>query len=136
MCLRKTYVDNSIELDQAVKFCFRSGCKGFRSGCTDLDQVVTKFRSSCKDVFKSSCTDFRSGCKDFLWSLITVTLFLGGWKLPGTLYRALEDVSAFRTLAFLEVSWVLLKTTVLMVLVSLLLWKHFLEVVLVLLLKH
>jgi NADH-quinone oxidoreductase subunit H len=56
----------------------------------------------------------------FLWSLITVTLFLGGWKLPETLYRALEDVSAFRTLAFLEVSWVLLKTTVLMVLVSLL----------------
>ena len=53
----------------------------------------------------------------FLWSVITVVLYLGAWILPERLSSALREGSAFRLLAILELIWLLAKTFFLMLLV-------------------
>lgn len=50
----------------------------------------------------------------FLWSVITVVLFLGGWTLPFKIARVIKNVEAYRLLAFLELIWLLFKTFILM----------------------
>ncbi|MBI2711501.1 MAG: NADH-quinone oxidoreductase subunit H [Bdellovibrio sp.] len=50
----------------------------------------------------------------FLWSVITVVLFLGGWALPGRLVSLLREGEAVRVLSFLELSWLMAKTFLLM----------------------
>ncbi|MGK5083594.1 complex I subunit 1 family protein [Bdellovibrionota bacterium FG-1] len=53
----------------------------------------------------------------FLWSVISVVLFLGGWQLPVSLFSALKDAEAFGVLQFLELVVLLIKTFLLMLLV-------------------
>jgi NADH-quinone oxidoreductase subunit H len=50
----------------------------------------------------------------FLWSVITVVLFLGAWKVPSGLVAGLQHVEAYRLLAILELLWLLGKTFSLM----------------------
>ena len=52
----------------------------------------------------------------FLWSVITVVFFLGGWSLPGHLTEVLRENEAFRILSLLELVWLMTKTFVLMLL--------------------
>jgi NADH-quinone oxidoreductase subunit H len=53
----------------------------------------------------------------FLWSAITVVLFLGAWVLPSGLAESVKDATEASPLHFLEVFWLLGKTVLLMVLV-------------------
>lgn len=53
----------------------------------------------------------------FLWSVITVVLFLGAWVLPHHFSEFLRDMDAYRVLAFIELAWLLLKTFLLMLLI-------------------
>jgi NADH-quinone oxidoreductase subunit H len=53
----------------------------------------------------------------FLWSVITVVLFLGAWCLPVSLSESLRESESFKLLAFLELILLLSKTLALMVLV-------------------
>lgn len=53
----------------------------------------------------------------FLWSVITVVLFLGGWSLPGRFVEFLREREAVRILSVLELSWLMAKTFVLMLLI-------------------
>jgi NADH-quinone oxidoreductase subunit H len=53
----------------------------------------------------------------FLWSVITVVLFLGGWTLPTTAVEGLRNIEAYRFLAFIELLWLLFKTFILMLLI-------------------
>lgn len=53
----------------------------------------------------------------FLWSVITVVLFLGAWKLPSDLAEHLKSQESFKILAILELVWLLLKTYFLMLLI-------------------
>ena len=53
----------------------------------------------------------------FLWSVITVVLFLGAWVLPIQLKEFLTEVEAFKITGFVELLWLLTKTFCLMLLV-------------------
>ncbi len=55
----------------------------------------------------------------FLWSLVGVALFLGGWKLPPALVSTLDEAGALRTLAGVEMLVILGKTFLLMIAISL-----------------
>jgi NADH-quinone oxidoreductase subunit H len=50
----------------------------------------------------------------FLWSVIAVTLFLGAWNLPNSVYVALKDSDALGALQLLELGLLLGKTFFLM----------------------
>jgi NADH-quinone oxidoreductase subunit H len=54
----------------------------------------------------------------FLWSVIAVALFLGGWSLPRALVEPLMDVGAWRTIQALEATVLLFKAFVLMLVVA------------------
>ena len=54
----------------------------------------------------------------FLWSVMAVVLFLGGWSIPVSLFDALREVEAWRTLQLLELAVLLLKTFALMITIS------------------
>jgi len=51
----------------------------------------------------------------FLWSVITVVLFLGGWILPAGLSVSLQEGGDWKWLQLLELVWLLAKTYSLMV---------------------
>jgi NADH-quinone oxidoreductase subunit H len=53
----------------------------------------------------------------FLWSVITVVLFLGAWMLPPGFTQSLRNSGALRLLALFELIWLLLKTFLLMMLI-------------------
>lgn len=53
----------------------------------------------------------------FLWSVITVVLFLGAWELPEGVSSVLQGQGAIRLVSFLELSWLLMKTFLLMLLI-------------------
>ncbi|HUP56099.1 MAG TPA: complex I subunit 1 family protein [Bdellovibrionota bacterium] len=53
----------------------------------------------------------------FLWSVIAVVLFLGAWVLPGGLDEAARESQSAGPVHFLELSWLLGKTILLMVLI-------------------
>jgi NADH-quinone oxidoreductase subunit H len=53
----------------------------------------------------------------FLWSVITVVLFLGAWILPARLSEWLIEESDFRLLSCLELTWLLGKTFIVMLLI-------------------
>ena len=53
----------------------------------------------------------------FLWSVITVVLFLGAWVLPVQGVEFLNQAEALRVLAFAELIWLLIKTFALMLLI-------------------
>ncbi len=55
----------------------------------------------------------------FLWSVIAVVLFLGGWKIPDALVTGMKDSEAFRLLELSELCMVLFKTFFLMLGISL-----------------
>lgn len=50
----------------------------------------------------------------FLWSVITVVLFMGGWSLPSQLVEVLKEREALRILSVLELTWLVFKTFILM----------------------
>ncbi|MFZ9595162.1 MAG: NADH-quinone oxidoreductase subunit H [Bdellovibrionia bacterium] len=52
-----------------------------------------------------------------LWSLITVVMFLGAWRLPMGLSETLKEAYSYKVLAFLELTLLLAKTLVLMLLI-------------------
>lgn len=54
----------------------------------------------------------------FLWSVITVTIFMGAWILPFGLSDFLSQSGRYLLLGFLELIWLLLKTIILMLLIS------------------
>jgi len=54
----------------------------------------------------------------FLWSVIAVTMFLGAWILPFGLSEILRLQERFILLGSLELLWILLKTVLLMLVVS------------------
>jgi NADH-quinone oxidoreductase subunit H len=53
----------------------------------------------------------------FLWSVITVVLFLGAWILPSGIVESLKANGAYRFLAWIELIWLLAKTFLLMILI-------------------
>ena len=53
----------------------------------------------------------------FLWSIITVVLFLGAWVLPEQALEILKQAQADRVLSFIELVWLLIKTFILMLLI-------------------
>ena len=53
----------------------------------------------------------------FLWSVITVVLFLGAWALPSALSEGLREHGAIKILGFLELIWLLSKTFFLMLMI-------------------
>ncbi len=53
----------------------------------------------------------------FNWSVITVVLFLGAWRLPKEITEALVKVEAKGLLSFIELIWLLIKTFFLMLLI-------------------
>jgi NADH-quinone oxidoreductase subunit H len=50
----------------------------------------------------------------FLWSIMTVALFLGGWSLPHAWSEIARASAALSVLHLLEIAWLLLKTFLLM----------------------
>ena len=53
----------------------------------------------------------------FLWSVITVVLFLGAWILPEKAVELMKEAEAYRLQSLGELLWLLMKTFVLMLLV-------------------
>jgi NADH-quinone oxidoreductase subunit H len=53
----------------------------------------------------------------FLWSVISVVLFLGAWNLPQNLFIALKESESYGLIQFLELLLLLIKTFLLMLVV-------------------
>jgi NADH-quinone oxidoreductase subunit H len=54
----------------------------------------------------------------FFWSVITVVLFLGAWRIPQQISEGLQNANAVWVLALIELIWLLVKTFSLMLLIT------------------